>query len=63
MKDDQVLVVERYRPEKPRLGIGHRLEFIAPDLSASHSGMGRDLFATFRKNVSGAEAGGTIFGA
>jgi phosphogluconate dehydratase len=38
-------------------------EFIAPDLSASHSGMGRDLFATFRKNVSGAEAGGTIFGA
>jgi phosphogluconate dehydratase len=37
-------------------------ERVAPDLSASHSGVGRDLFATFRKNVSGAESGGTIFG-
>jgi phosphogluconate dehydratase len=41
------------------------LEFrdaVVPDLGASHSGMGRDLFAVFRNNVSGAEAGGTIFG-
>jgi phosphogluconate dehydratase len=32
------------------------------DLAASHTGMGRDLFAAFRKNVNGAESGATIFG-
>ena len=32
------------------------------DLAASHSGMGRELFAAFRKNVNGAESGATIFG-
>jgi phosphogluconate dehydratase len=36
-------------------------EVPVPDLSASHTGMGRDLFATFRRNVSGAEAGGSVF--
>jgi phosphogluconate dehydratase len=33
----------------------------AADISASHAGMGRELFATFRRNVSGAETGGSIF--
>jgi phosphogluconate dehydratase len=32
------------------------------DLAASHTGMGRELFAVFRKNVNGAESGATIFG-
>ncbi len=31
------------------------------DISAGHAGMGRELFATFRQNVSGAETGGSIF--
>ncbi len=31
------------------------------DLTANRAGMGRELFATFRKNVSGAETGGSIF--
>ncbi|MDJ0940525.1 MAG: phosphogluconate dehydratase [Woeseiaceae bacterium] len=31
------------------------------DLSASHSGVGRELFATFRASVTSAEAGATIF--
>jgi phosphogluconate dehydratase len=35
--------------------IGH------PDLSANHRGMGRDLFAAFRHQASGAEAGASIF--
>jgi phosphogluconate dehydratase len=33
------------------------------DISTSHAGMGRELFATFRQNVSGAETGGSIFAA
>jgi phosphogluconate dehydratase len=32
-----------------------------PDISGSHAGMGRELFASFRQNVSGAETGGSIF--
>ncbi len=32
------------------------------DISADHVGMGRELFAAFRKQVSGAETGATIFG-
>ncbi|OWW20844.1 phosphogluconate dehydratase [Noviherbaspirillum denitrificans] len=32
------------------------------DLSASHVGMGRELFAVFRSNVSAAEEGGATFG-
>jgi len=32
-----------------------------PDLSASHTGMGRELFKVFRKNASGAEVGASIF--
>jgi len=32
----------------------------APDLSASHTGMGRELFKVFRKNASGAEMGASI---
>jgi len=32
------------------------------DLTASHNGMGRELFAAFRQDVSGAETGATIFG-
>jgi phosphogluconate dehydratase len=32
------------------------------DLAASHTGMGRELFASFRKQVNSAEAGATIFG-
>ena len=32
------------------------------DLHDSHHGMGRELFRTFRNNVSAAEAGATIFG-
>jgi phosphogluconate dehydratase len=32
------------------------------DLRTSHSGMGRELFGAFRKQVSSAEAGATIFG-
>ena len=31
------------------------------DISASHAGMGRELFAMFRRNVSGAETGGSVF--
>jgi phosphogluconate dehydratase len=31
------------------------------DLAASHTGMGRELFAAFRNNVNGAESGATIF--
>lgn len=33
----------------------------AVDLCANHSGLGRELFAAFRSNVSGAEQGATIF--
>jgi phosphogluconate dehydratase len=33
----------------------------APDLTNNHFGIGRELFATFRRNVSGAETGATIF--
>jgi phosphogluconate dehydratase len=33
----------------------------AMDMAASHAGMGRELFAMFRQNVGGAEAGGSIF--
>jgi len=32
----------------------------APDLSASHTGMGRELFKVFRNNASGAEMGASI---
>jgi phosphogluconate dehydratase len=32
------------------------------DISEKHVGMGRELFAAFRKQVSGAETGATIFG-
>ena len=32
------------------------------ELAASHAGMGRELFASFRRNVSGAESGASIFG-
>lgn len=31
------------------------------DVSAGHAGMGRELFSVFRKSVSGAEAGASIF--
>ena len=34
---------------------------IEPDLSASHEGMGRELFAAFRNHASGAETGASIF--
>lgn len=30
------------------------------DLSGNHSGMGRELFAVFRKQVSSAETGATV---
>jgi phosphogluconate dehydratase len=33
------------------------------DFSANHAGMGRELFATFRQNVSSAETGGSVFAA
>jgi phosphogluconate dehydratase len=33
-----------------------------PDLSSSHTGMGRELFGAFRSQASGAEAGASIFG-
>jgi phosphogluconate dehydratase len=36
-------------------------ESASHDLSTSHSGMGRELFAAFRKSVNGAESGATIF--
>ena len=39
---------------------GRSVEF--RDISAKHVGMGRELFAAFRKQVSSAETGGTIFG-
>ncbi|SFD35518.1 phosphogluconate dehydratase [Pragia fontium] len=32
-----------------------------PDLSASHIGMGRELFSTLRENISGAEQGASCF--
>jgi phosphogluconate dehydratase len=32
-----------------------------PDLSTSHTGMGRELFAAFRNNATGAEMGASIF--
>jgi phosphogluconate dehydratase len=35
--------------------------FTAPDLSASHEGLGREMFATFRQSVGSAETGATIF--
>ena len=34
---------------------------LEPNLSACHTGMGRELFAIFRKNASGAESGASIF--
>ena len=34
----------------------------AVDLTANHSGMGRELFAAFRHNVNAAEQGASIFG-
>jgi phosphogluconate dehydratase len=37
-------------------------EPVTADLSASHVGLGRDLFAPFRAAVGGAETGATIFG-
>ncbi len=36
-------------------------EISHPDLSSSHRGMGRDLFAAFRRQASGAEEGASIF--
>ncbi len=33
----------------------------APDLSSSHTGMGRELFTAFRNNAMGAEKGASIF--
>jgi phosphogluconate dehydratase len=33
-----------------------------PDLSPSHFGVGRELFASFRQVVTGADSGATIFG-
>ncbi|SNZ21421.1 6-phosphogluconate dehydratase [Cohaesibacter gelatinilyticus] len=35
--------------------------FTAPDLSDSHEGLGREMFATFRQSVGSAETGATIF--
>ncbi len=35
---------------------------VSPDLAASRSGMGRELFATFRSQVTSAEQGATTFG-
>ncbi|NNL53549.1 MAG: phosphogluconate dehydratase, partial [Woeseia sp.] len=35
---------------------------LAPDLAPNHNGMGRELFASFRHAVNGAEQGATIFG-
>jgi phosphogluconate dehydratase len=37
-------------------------ESLEVDLSGNHIGMGRELFAAFRKQVGDAEKGGTIFG-
>ena len=33
-----------------------------PDLSASHAGLGRELFGVFRGNVTSAEEGATALG-
>ena len=44
--------------------IGESLESrpaLEPDLSASHVGMGRELFTAFRENTSAAESGASIF--
>jgi phosphogluconate dehydratase len=38
-------------------------EVDAVELSASHSGMGRELFAVFRRQVSSAETGASVLGA
>jgi phosphogluconate dehydratase len=35
---------------------------VTSDVSANHAGMGRELFASFRQNVSSAETGATVFG-
>ena len=35
--------------------------YVVPDLSASHEGMGRELFAAFRNHATGAETGASIF--
>ncbi len=35
--------------------------FTTPDLTASHEGLGREMFATFRQSVGSAETGATIF--
>jgi len=35
-------------------------DLATPDLATNHSGMGRELFAVFRKNVSSPEAGATV---
>ena len=37
-------------------------EPVTSDVSANHAGMGRELFASFRQNVSSAETGATVFG-
>ncbi|MDR0807335.1 MAG: phosphogluconate dehydratase [Enterobacteriaceae bacterium] len=38
-----------------------RRSAVQPDLSASHIGMGRELFSVLRENISGAEQGATCF--
>jgi phosphogluconate dehydratase len=53
--------------EAGRLAVSSNDEFQARpipefDYSASRAGMGRELFATFRKSVNDAESGATIFG-
>jgi phosphogluconate dehydratase len=45
----------------PREGCLEDRPPLDPDLSAGHFGMGRELFAAFRKQVAGAEAGASIF--
>jgi phosphogluconate dehydratase len=37
-------------------------EPVTSDVSGNHAGMGRELFASFRQNVSSAETGATVFG-
>ena len=35
---------------------------VSPDLSHNEFGVGRELFATFRRSVSAADTGATVFG-
>ncbi len=65
IRDGDVVTICAEKGELSVAPEGEALEDRAPlevDLDSNHHGMGRELFATFRNAVSGAEAGASIFG-